>query len=30
MVGAAILYAAVYNVVLIAATILIFSRRNFK
>lgn len=30
MLGGAILYAVVYNVVLISATILIFSRRNFK
>lgn len=30
MVSGAILYAIVYNVVLMAATILVFSRRNFK
>lgn len=30
MLGGSILYAVVYNVVLISATILIFSRRNFK
>ena len=30
MAGGAILYAIVYNAVLIAATILVFSRRNFK
>ena len=30
MIGGAILYAIVYNVVLMAATILVFSRRNFK
>lgn len=30
MAGGAILYALVYNAVLIAATIIVFSRRNFK
>lgn len=30
MIGGAVLYAAFYNVVLLAITVLIFSRRNFK